>query len=713
MSADGGVPIIVPGAGDAPARGRRINWFAGGGLTSRAMRAVFGEDPDAALNHWPTAVYSHMRHHPGTQHFISDVWEVDPRSVFPGEPIGFGWFSPDCTDFSKAKGKALRSERRRGLAWVICDWAALRCIDVILMENVAEWLGWGPLYPEGHEQAGERIPGREGETFREWRGVMEWLGYVLEFRTLVSADYGDPTTRERLYGVMRRDGRPIAWPARTHAPRKDAARLGLKPWRGVCEVLDFSLPCPSIFMSRAEAKAEHGLRVNRPLKAATLRRVARGIDRFVIRSGNPFIVPITQRSWGGDRAHDAAEPLKTATSSKGGDFALGQPFLAPVTHPGDARVGDAGEPLSTVTAANRGEISLVAPVIAHLAHGDHTKGPGDRVRDARDPLNAIKAGGGDQAVAAAHLTKFRGGSAGADLDEPCPTVTANSYVKRPGGAAPLGVVAASIQRQFGTAIGSDAGEPLGAVLAGAGGGKSAVAAAFMTTFQQNIIGSPPDEPLGTVMAGAPRHGLSMANLVSYYGQDAVLGSDAGEPMRTATGKDRHGLSTAFVHQANTGLVGRECTDPASTIVLKGCTQQLVEARLALEGGEVGRRGQVLAFLWEHFGEPDEGQWADPAGTVEARLKFGLVILPSEDGAGQVWMIVDIGLRMLTPRELMGAMGHEGPDGDLSTDAFGKPITRTDQTHMIGNGTSRHTVEALIRANCMPPEAAAEPELEAA
>lgn len=705
MSADGGLPIkvgpiAISGADPlALVDGRWINWFAGGGLTSRAIRDVRGRGPDAALNHWPVAVHSHMRHHPETQHYLSDVFEVSPREVFPGEPIAFGWFSPDCTDFSKAKGKALRSDRRRGLAWVICDWAAMRCPDVIMMENVAEWLGWGPLFPEGHPQAGERDPSREGETFRDWRGTMEWLGYRLEFRTLVSADYGDPTTRERLYGVMRRDGKPIRWPVRTHAPRKDAERLGLKPWRGVCEVLDFSLPCPSIFMSRAEGKAEYGLRINRPLQPATLRRVARGIDRFVIRSGSPFIVPITQRTWGGDRAHDSAEPLKTVTTSRGGEFALGQPFLAPVTHPGDARVHDADDPLRTVTGANRGEQAVVAPT----------------------------------------LTKFRADSAGADVTEPCPTVTANSWIKRPGGAAPLGVVGAClvprygeapgqaprvrdlgepaptvtttdnggslvvahIHRQFGSTVsGRDIAEPSPSIMSDGAGGKVGVAAAWMTTFQQNIVGAPAEDPLKTVMAGAPRHGVGLASLISYYGQDAVLGSGLDAPMRTATGKDRHGLSTAFVHQANTGMVGRDCTDPASTITLKGSTQQLVQARLSLEGGEVGRRGQVLAFLWDQFGAPTEAEWADPTGSVEARLKFGLVILAAPDGGTAVWMIVDIGLRMLTPMELMGAMGFSGADADLSLDVFDRPVSRTDQTHMVGNGVSRGVVAALIAANCL-------------
>lgn len=740
MSADGGYPINLEGArARALLDGRWINWFAGGGLTSRAIRDVIGRDVDAALNHWPVAVHSHMRHHPGTQHYLSDVFEVSPREVFPGEPIAFGWFSPDCTDFSKAKGKALRSERRRGLAWVICDWAAMRCPDVIMMENVAEWLGWGPLFPEGHPQAGERDPSREGETFREWKGTMEWLGYRLEFRTLVSADYGDPTTRERLYGVMRRDGKPIRWPARTHAPRKDAERLGLKPWRGVCEVLDFSLPCPSIFMTRAEGKAEYGLRINRPLQPATLRRVARGIDRFVIRSGNPFIVPITQRVWGGDRAHDSAEPLKTVTTSRGGEFALGQPFLAPVTHPGDARVHDADDPLRTVTGANRGEqavvaptltkfradsagadvaepcptvtanswikrpggaapLGVIAPVLAHLAHGDHAKGPGDRVRDVRDPVNAIKAGGGDQALVGVSLAPRYGERAGQaprvrDLGEPAPTITTTDN----GGS----LVVAHIHRQFGSTVsGRDIAEPAPSVMSDGAGGKVGVAAAWMTTFQQNIVGAPTEEPLKTVMAGAPRHGVGLANLVSYYGQDAVLGSGLDAPMRTATGKARHGLSTAFVHQANTGMVGHEATDPASTITLKGCTQQLVEARLSLEGGEVGRRGQVLAFLWDQFGAPTEAEWADPTGSVEARLKFGLVILAGPDGGSAVWMIVDIGLRMLTPKELMGAMGFSGEDADLSLDVFDRPVSRTDQTHMVGNGVSRGVVAALIAANCL-------------
>lgn len=698
MSADGGEPMPIGvqiAAANAPRRKRRINWFAGGGGTSEGMALAFGEGPDAALNHWPTAVFAHMRHHPDTVHYCAGAEDVHPNDVLPGEEIGFAWFSPDCTDFSKAKGKALRSERRRGLAWVVVDWIFWRRPDVVMVENVPEFLGWGPLYRDGHPKAGERIPELEGLTFEAWKRCIEEMGGVLEARTLVSADYGDPTTRERLYIIIRFDGQPIVWPTATHAPRAKAARMGLEPWVGAWTRIDFSIPCPSIFMTREEAKAAK-LRVNRPLKPATMRRVARGVDRFVIRSADPFIVPITNQTWGGDRAHDIRDPLKTVTTAKGGEFALAEPIMVSLTHQGDDRIHDPREPAPTVTAANRGEIALAAPVMA----------------------------------------KFRKDSAGADIREPSPTITANSYQKRPGGAPPLGVMSATIvgcggrrgqsppkdvrdpaptmtgkadacvaavhlQRQFGASVGSDAGEPAGTVTAG-GGGKTGVVAAYLDRQFGTSTGNDLAQPVPTLLADARggKSGVIAANLISYYGAEAEIGSDLSNPGRTVTGKCRHAVSAAFMHQANTGMVGRGLDEPSSTIVLKGCTQQLVEARLALEGGETGRRGQVLAFLWQHFGEPSEAEWADPLATLEGRLKFGLVLLPDDAGGKAVWMIVDIGLRMLKPKELAGLMGMRA-DFDLDTDVNGDRISITDQTHLIGNMVTRHTSAALMRANCLP------------
>lgn len=732
--ADGHEPIVFAhplSAAHRPRVKRRIVWFAGGGGSSAAMLQAFGAPPDAALNHWHVAIGAHMAHFPQTEHYCSDAFEVKPEDVFPSDDIDFGWFSPDCTDFSRAKGKALRSERRRGLAWVVVDWAKARRVRCIIVENVAEFQGWGPLYPEGHEQAGERIPEREGETFREWVQALRDLGYAVEWKVLNAADYGAPTTRERLYVKARCDGKPIIWPAPTHAPRKKCVKLGLKPWRGACEVIDFSIDCPSIFLTPPEIKAAK-LKVKRPLVAATLKRVARGIDRFVISSADPFIVGVTQRTWGGDRADSVDEPLRTITTSKGGEFAVVEPFVAHLTHQGAPRVSDIGEPLATVTGANRGEMAMISPCIIRTDMQSSAARNG--IRDVCEPLATTTSGGGIASVeaelafissnytsntcggrgdprepaktfaSANHHSVIsaaivgcggrRGQSPPCDVENPFPTVTGKADACLTTAHLVGRAHGASLQRQFGRSIGSDIEEPAGTVTGG-GSGKTALMAAHLgRQFGSTVSGRDIAEPHPTVMTegGGGKSQLVAAHLESYY--DTGIGSDCAEPMRAATAKPRHALTAAWVEQANTDMVGRALREPLSTMVGRGTTQRLIELRLEIEGGEVGRRGQVLAFLWDQFGSPTDAEWTDPLATREGRLKLGLVVLQ-----GQVWMIVDIGLRMLVPKELAGAMGLL-PEIDLSVDNYGRPITKTNQTHLIGNMVSPPPARALMEADCL-------------
>jgi DNA (cytosine-5)-methyltransferase 1 len=296
-------------------------WFAGGGGSSEGARQALGKSVDYALNHNPVALAMHEVNSPSTMHLCADVWDVAPQELEPGRPIRSMWFSPDCTHFSKARGAAPVSERIRGLAFCILPWARERKPDVIFVENVEEFRDAGPLLEPPHVRAGYPDPERKGEHFALLNSGMAEAGYVGEWRELVAADFGAPTTRKRLYGVFRRDGLPIVWPERTHAPRKDAKRLGLKPWRGFCEVADWSQPCPSIFLTPDEAKA---VGVKRPLAPATERRIAKGIDRFVI-SGTPFIVPITHT--GERRSPPVSDPLATITSAHRGELAVCAPTV--------------------------------------------------------------------------------------------------------------------------------------------------------------------------------------------------------------------------------------------------------------------------------------------------------------------------------------------------------------------------------------------------
>jgi DNA (cytosine-5)-methyltransferase 1 len=623
--------------------------FAGGGGSSLAVEAALDRHPDAALNHWPLALAVHERNFPGAEHHCADIHDTDCRSVCPGRRIGLLWLSPDCRHFSKAKGGAPVSARVRGLAWVAIPWAKVRRPDVIMLENVEEFLTWGPLGADGKPD-----PARKGHTFERWLRRLRQCGYQVEWRILSAADYGAPTIRKRLFIVARCDGKAIVWPAPTHAPRAKAKARGLPPYRAAAEIIDWSRPCPSIFLPPDEARK---LRIKRPLEEATLRRIAKGLYRYTIAHADPFIVPVTHR--GDDRAHDLNEPLRT------------------------------------ITTADRGEFALIAP----------------------------------------HLTKFRTGSDGADLREPAPTITANSYVKRPGGAPPLGLASAFLVPHFGEAPGQeprsrDIADPYPTVTAAGTGGD--LASVFLTKFSENSIGHLPDEPLHTVMAGAPRHRLVTAHLQRQFG--ASVGSDLGEPMGAVMpgGGGKTQILAAFMEQANTDMVGHDAREPVSTVVGKGCTQRLIAAQLTqLRGSNEGRgdigdplpgltaggshqavlqavldadqpmavpfsrhEAELRAFLVKYYGEATAQDLADPLGTVTARSRFGLVLV-----AGQAWRIADIGMRMLDPEtELAAAMGVRR-SYVLGFDAAGERVTKTAITKMVGNMVSPPPAEALIAANC--------------
>lgn len=637
--------VAVP-ANDLPPL--NVVWFAGGGGSSEGMREA-GFAPDYALNHNATALWMHQVNHPDCTHLCDDATAVHPMTLEPGRPIRAFWASPDCTHFSVARGSAPKSPRIRGLAWCILPWAKLRRPGVIFIENVKEFLTWGPLDAEG--QPVKRL---KGETFRRFVKRLTQCGYVVEWRELNAADYGAPTTRRRLFIIARCDGEPIVWPAPTHAPRKDAARLGLEPYASAASIIDWSEPCPSIFLSAADAKAE-GLRVKRPLVAATLSRIAKGIERYIIGSPDPFIVPLT--------------------------------------HHGARRVPSVTEPLATITSAHRGELAVCAPTIIPLLNRGWTP---DLADDAAKPLRTITtAKGGEFALAAAYLVPSYGEAPGQDprtgsVEEPYPTVVANGN----GGH----LVAATLGRQFAASVGSDAAEPMGAVMPRGGGKTQLIAATLDRHFGTNAAGADIAEPVPTIMSegGGGKLSVISANLTSYYG--IGVGSDISDPARTLTGKDRFGLTTAFLEQANTGRVGHDAREGVSTITGRATQQRLIEARLqSIGAAPSSRRRAVLAFLWQHFGEPTEAEWNDPTGSERARLRFGLVILN-----GGVWEIADIGMRMLKVRELFRAQGFR-PDYIIDRDPWGRAINGTAATLMVGNSVPPPLARVLAAANLNDPE----------
>lgn len=376
---------------------RAVDLFAGGGGASLGIQRATGQAPLVAINHDPAAIAMHAANHRGTLHLCESVFDVRPFRPH-NQPLDLLWASPDCKHFSKAKGGKPRSSEIRSLAWVVVDWARAVRPSVICVENVEEFRTWGPLDNEG-----QPIAARQGETFREWVEALEALGYVVEHRLLVAADYGAPTTRRRLFVVARADGQPVRWPEPTHGPGR------AQPWRTAAECIDWSLPCPSIFN-----------RV-RPLADKTLARIARGVVRYVLEDANPFVLP-------------GALAVPSLINTRNGERAGQAP-----------RVRDVRAPMPTVTAQG----SQGALVAAFLAK-HYTGVTGHRVDQPASTVTAVD----HHSLVAAHLTKFYGTSTGQALTEPAPTITAGA------GGGHAGLVAAFLTKYYGTSTGQAVDEPL-------------------------------------------------------------------------------------------------------------------------------------------------------------------------------------------------------------------------------------------------------------
>lgn len=335
-----------------------VDNFAGGGGASLGIEWAFNRNVDIAINHDCEALAMHEANHPQTKHYCEDVWAVDPVKVTGGKPVGLAWFSPDCKHFSKAKGGKPVEKKIRGLAWVVVKWAKLVSPRVIMLENVEEFQDWGPLRADGTP-----CPIRKGMTFRRWKKQLENLGYKVECKQLRACDYGTPTIRKRLFVIARRDGLPIVWPKPTHGK-------GLKPYHTAAECIDWSLACPSIFERK------------KPLAEATMRRIAKGMFRYVINAKEPFIVGVGGRM-GQSRPRSVEEPFQTITAKA--DSALVVPFITEHANASSQRNFSAEEPLRTQCAQVKGgHFALVAAFLAQ--HNTGMTG-----HDARKPLSTITA----------------------------------------------------------------------------------------------------------------------------------------------------------------------------------------------------------------------------------------------------------------------------------------------------------------------------------
>lgn len=377
-----------------------VDNFAGGGGASTGIEIAIGRSVDIAINHDPAAIAMHRANHPETEHYCENVWEVDPIKAAAGRPVGLAWFSPDCKHFSKAKGGKPVEKKIRGLAWIVLKWAGRVRPRVIILENVEEFKTWGPV------RNGRPVKSRKGQTYEQWRAQLESLGYKVESRELRACDYGAPTIRKRFFVIARRDGRPITWPKPTHGdPNSEEVKSGrLKPWRTAGEIIDWSIPCPSIFDRQ------------KPLAENTMRRIARGIQKFVVENPNPFIVRVNYSGSNHHYCDSLDEPFKTITSKNG--WALVAPFLAQYyteTAPHETRGQTLDTPIMTIPTANR-----YALVTSHLL-----KLKGQEYGASLDkPLHTVTAGGNNFGEVRAFLMKYYGNEEnGQTLNEPLHTVT--------------------------------------------------------------------------------------------------------------------------------------------------------------------------------------------------------------------------------------------------------------------------------------------------
>lgn len=394
-----------------------VDNFAGGGGASTGIELAAGRPVNIAINHDAAAILLHKTNHPHTEHIQASVWDVDPEEVCAGRPVGLAWFSPDCKHFSKAKGAALVDRNIRGLAWIVLRWAGTVRPRVIILENVEEFKTWGPV------RKGKPVKSKSGQTFRKWLSQLKALGYEVEYRELVAADYGAPTTRKRFVLIARRDGQPIRWPERTHAPRdSEEVKSGkCKQWRSAAEIIDWTVPMYSIFASKQEIKEKYGVNAVRPLADNTLRRIIRGVDKFTIKSGKPFIVecnptmePFTFSNTGGSVGSPADDPVHTIRTAGGQVLAAANLIQYHTEQSEDVRANGLDAALPTVDASNRYGMTA-----AHLVE---FYGNGQAI-DPEEPMHTVTSHD-REALIATHIVKFKGPDIGQSPDDPLQTVTA-------------------------------------------------------------------------------------------------------------------------------------------------------------------------------------------------------------------------------------------------------------------------------------------------
>jgi DNA (cytosine-5)-methyltransferase 1 len=639
-----------------------IDSFAGGGGASTGIEQALGRSPDYAINHNEWALRLHEVNHPDTIHLSENVYRIDPLDHLRGKHIGLAWFSPDCKHFSKAKGGKPVERNIRDLCWIIPGWIERiqksgGKVDVVIMENVEEFKDYGPLIETPRGLMPD--PDKKGETYQKWCKTIRKLGGRMESRELRGRNFGAPTIRKRLFIIIRFDGQKIVWPKETHGGPDDRDVIAgrKQAWPIVADYLDWSIACPSIFDTSDEIWQKHQLRSVRPLADNSHARIARGFDRYVLKAKRPFLVQIGY----GEREGQAPRCMSV------------------------------DQPIGTI----------VAGAVKHALVGPHVM----TMRNAQKPYvsvdeqaHTVTAGGAHQMLVAPSIQRFNGGATGSAMDEQAPTITANSFIKRPGGAAPLGIMAP-----------------------------------VLTYAQQGGANRPIDGQAHTI---------------------------------TASDKDQNAVFCGFMAQANNdsrriGGVnpGRPLDEAASTITQSGSQQQLVSAYVARQFGTStghgvdepsatimadgqGKSQLVMPYLQSYYGQGDGGREDESCRTVTTRDRFGHVegvlsvppfteaqagrarqvadflrahgVLDERefvtlDVDGVTFVVVDIGMRMLTPRELFNLQGFPTDykiDGYFDTARVGHnggplwvPFSKSVQVSCVGNSVCPPVAKALVAANC--------------
>ncbi|CQD72253.1 putative cytosine-specific modification methylase [Yersinia enterocolitica] len=643
-----------------------VDNFAGGGGASTGIEMATGRSVDVAINHDENAIAMHTTNHPDTLHYCESVFDIDPVAATAGRPVGLAWFSPDCRHFSKAKGSKPVKKEIRGLAWIVVRWALAKKPRVVMLENVEEFKTWGPLITaeDGTEHPD---PARAGETFAAFVGMLttginaehpalqeccevlgldingaeakrlvSGLGYIVEFRELRASDYGAPTIRKRFFMVMRCDGKPVVWPEPTHGDPKslDVQSGHREPWRTAAECIDWSIPCPSIFERK------------KPLAENTLKRIARGIQRFVIDNPTPFIVKCnhtsTKTSYDCFRGQALDQPLQTITKTHG--YAVVTPHITKFRSGATGQECD--EPLPTITAGssirpggNGHALGMVEAKLAPFIAGAGGPKYSAKPRSAEQPMNIVCNTNHScliaPIIARIGQTGFGGDRMAYEAGKPLTTITSKAEHL---------LVAPIIAREFGNSVGHAVDEPSGTITAG-GGGKSRLVSAFLAKhFGGNYTGP---------------------------------GADLGQPAHTVTTVDHHALVTSnLIKLRGTCKDGQQVTQPMPTITAGGL-----------------HIGEVRAFLLKYYGNEKEGvSLNDPLHTVTTNDRFGLVTVEGID-----YQIVDIGMRMLQPHELYAAQGFPSWYV-IDRDYTGTKYAKDKQVARCGNAVPPPFAEALVRAN---------------